>query len=138
MTLITDRTETDALMGTEKGTYQYTDLNRVEEAVKSIAGQFMTLGISEKLETKTDWEPPNNFSVSTWPVHSQMERYLNNIYIIQELFMIPMQLPVSMDKLTWAGANSIEKVLMQAHSRIEGIKQSYRYSGEIYAGEGNL
>lgn len=135
MNLITDRTESDALLGNEKGTYSYADLNRVETAVTQIAEQVTALGFVLSLQTKTDWSLPGDFSVKTWPTESQMKRYLRNIADIKKLFIIPTQIPETMEKLNWNGANNIEEVLQVAFSRITGIKQSYRYSGEIYAGE---
>ena len=135
MDLITDRTESDVLLGNEKGTYSYADLNRVESAVTQIAEQITTLGFALSLQTKTDWSLPGDFYVKSWPTESQMKRYLQNIAEIKKLFIIPTQIPETMEKLDWNGANNIEKVLQIAFSRIMGIKQSYRYSGEIYAGE---
>ena len=138
MELITDRTETDAVQGTKKGVYSYADLNRVEMAVEEIAQQIATLGFALQFQTKTDWQLPENFTVESWPVESQMRRYLKNIADIKRVFLIPTQIPDSMDKLDWRGANNIEKVLLTAFDRITGIKQSFRYSGEIYAGEDTL
>ena len=135
MDLITDRTETDAVLGTEKGVYSYTDLNRVETAAEEIARQITNLGFALQLQTKTDWHLPGNFTAESWPTESQMRRYLQNIADIKRVFVISTQIPDSMDKLDWRGANAIEKVLQTAFGRITGIKQSYRYSGEIYAGE---
>ena len=133
--MITDRTETDALLGNEKGTYSYADLNRVENAVKSISNEMKTLGISIELPTKTDWDAPGDFTITAWPVESQMTRYLSNIRKIRQEMQVDIDLPESMDRLNWVGANNIEKILEIAASRIFGIKKSYRYSGEIYAGE---
>lgn len=127
MNLITNRT------GGE--TYEYTDLNRVEAAVEAIVTHFDELGIGEKLTTKTDWEPPGDFSENTWPISVQMPRYLGNITKIKALFSNSVRLPSSMDDITYTGANNIEKVLQIAMERIEGIKQAFLYSGEIYAGE---
>ena len=135
MDLITDRTESDVLLGNSKGVYSYADLNRVESAAAMIAEQITELGFALQLQTKTDWDLPGNFSAWNWPVESQMRRYLQNIADIKRLFVISTQIPETMDKLDWNGANNIEKVLQIAFSRIAGIKQSYRYSGEIYAGE---
>lgn len=135
MDLITDRTESDVLLGNLKGVYSYADLNRVESAAAMIAEQITELGFALQLQTKTDWDLPGNFSAWNWPVESQMRRYLQNIADIKRLFVISTQIPETMDKLDWNGANNIEKVLQIAFSRIAGIKQSYRYSGEIYAGE---
>lgn len=138
MALVTDRTESDALLGNEKGLYSYTDLNRVETAVSEIVEQFPSFGVSEQLTVKTDWGLPGDFSAAEWPVASQMARYLGNVAKIKSIFIISNALPNTMENLTWHGANSIEKVLEIAVSRIAGIKQTYRYSGEIYAGEGAL
>lgn len=135
MDLITDRTESDALLGNEKGTYSYTDLNRVETAVRDIAEEITALGFAVNLQTKTDWDMPRDFSASAWPVESQMRRYLQNAHEVKRIFRIATQLPDSMVNLDWNGANNIETVLTIAFRRIEGIKQSYRYSGEIFAGE---
>lgn len=135
MNLITDRTEDDVLLENEKGLYGYSDLNRVEEAVKEISGYFSRLGISLDLQTKTDWGEPGKFSAETWPVQNQMIRYLGNVAAIKNLFPSTVMLPESMDDLTWSGANNIEKVLETAFERIDGVLKIYRYSGEIFAGE---
>lgn len=135
---VTDRTESDALLGNKKGIYSYTDLNRVEEAVKEISGEITELGHDLKLKTKTDWGLPGNFSGSTWPVESQMNRYLQNVADIRRIFIISTQPPESMARLNWTGANNIEKILQTAFVRIEGIKNSFIYSGEVFAGEGIL
>lgn len=127
MDLITDRNP--------NAVYSYTDLNRVETAVAEITAMFSELGITESLETKTDWALPENFSVSTWPVESQMARYLSNVERIKNIFPNSVKLPISMDSLTWTGANNIERVLQIAFDRIKGMKQTYRYAGEFYAGE---
>lgn len=135
MDLITDRTESDALLGNEKGTYSYTDLNRVEAAVSEIAALFPVLGTSLVLTTKTNWGLPGAFLSAEWPVTSQMQRYLGNVVAIKNNFGIPVQLPATMAKLTWSGANNIEKVLQMAMTRATNTIQTFRYSGEIYSGE---
>lgn len=127
MDLITDRKE--------NAVYEYADLNRVESAVAEISAMFPELGISDTLETKTDWGLPGNFSAAEWPVESQMVRYLSNVKRLKALFPNGVNLPETMDSLTWTGANNIEKLLQVVFERIRGIKQTYRYSGEIFAGE---
>jgi hypothetical protein len=131
MELITDRTEHDVIQGTAKGTYGASDLNRVESAVRVIS-EAMGYG----LKTKTDWNDPDLFFASEWPVQSQMERYLNNIRHIQTRFGISsVPLPPSMDRLTYVSANNIERVLRRAAELAGGITSAYRFSGEFYAGE---
>ena len=135
MEFVTDRTEADVLMGTAKGIYQDTDLNRVETAVAEISAQFHSLGISLELTVKTDWAPPGDFSLANWVTENQMARYLENVSVICGLFLVPIELPQAMSDLNWEGANNIEKILKAAVERIAAIRQTYRYSGEFYAGE---
>ena len=127
MDLITDRKE--------NAIYEYSDLNRVETAVEEICRMFSGLGISDVLKTKTDWGLPGDFKAEEWPVESQMIRYLSNVKKLKDLFPNAIKLPDTMDSLTWIGANNIEKLLQIVIERIRGIKQTYRFSGEIYAGE---
>lgn len=135
MQLITDRTESDTLLKNEKGVYGYEDLNRVEAAVGEIAALFPILDIGMDLRIKTDWGIPGVFSTATWPVASQMQRYLGNVAAVRSAFGIAIPLPVSMARLTWSGANNIEKVLQAAMARASGTIESFRYSGEIHSGE---
>lgn len=138
MEFITDRTETDALLGNEKGVYSYTDLNRVEGNVAALAQELREIGFDTlHLTPKTDWGLPGDFSGDSWPTESQMERYLQNVRAINEYF--PLQgngkLPKTMDKLTVETANLIEKVLEHIQKKIQTIRQAWKYSGEIFAGE---
>lgn len=126
--MITDRISGAAIYG-------YTDLNRVESAVKEIAQAFPTLGIDLDLVTKTDWGLPGDYSASEWVVESHINRYLWNVREIKRLFPSSVSIPETMNNLTWNGANNIEKALEIAMTRIESIKISYRYSGELIAGE---
>ena len=135
MQLITDRTESDALLRNEKGVYGYADLNRVETAVQEITALFPALDISTELDVKTDWGLPGAFSESKWPVASQMQRYLRNIDTLKKLFSVSIRIPTSMSRLTWSGANSIERVLQVSMQRANGTIQSFPYSGETFAGE---
>lgn len=131
MEFITDRTEADVLLNNAKGSYGHTDLNRVEAAVKDISER---LGLN--LATKTDWGYPGDYDPGKWPVEAQMARYLGNIFTVRDHFgLTEIPLPTSMNRLTWQGANNIEKMLQRTLVIIDGIQESYRYSGEFYAGE---
>lgn len=87
-----------------KGAYNYSDLNRVERAVAEISN----LGGLD-LVTKTDW--------GMWdvPTVSEMDRYLGNIKILRDLYVIDIDVPTNMNNLTYVGANNIEKILQEAH-----------------------
>ena len=135
MRFVTNRTEADVLLGNDKGIYGHADLNRVESAVAELSPLLPALDINLALETKTDWGYPGSFSVDKWPTATQMRRYLKNISDIKAAFGISLWLPSSMSKLTWSGANNIEKILERALTRANNTIAAFRYSGEIYSGE---
>ena len=134
MELITDRTESDVLLKNSKGVYGYTDLNRVERAVKAVAKLAEQLGKNLNLETKTDWGVPETFPVS-FPTESEMTRYIGNIRAIRNAFNLSTQLPQTMRRLTWKNANNIELVLQSAFKIADQTTPNFQYCGELFAGE---
>lgn len=132
---ITDRTKSDVLLGTEKGRYSISDLNRVESAVAELSVLAKNLGVNKQFDVKTDWSMPGEFSAAQWPTKKQMTRYLNNVQFLCEAVELAVSLPSSMENLTWDGANQIEQALLSVYERIQRIIKIFRYSGEIFAGE---
>ena len=135
MDFVFDRTESDVLLGNQKGRYTHQDLNRVESAVSELCLLAKKLDVHITLQTKTDWAPPGTFSVNTWSTHSQMQRYLHNVHALCDALDIQQSLPSSMENLNWEGANAIEKSLAMTLERVQGIINTYQYSGELIAGE---
>lgn len=137
MEFVTDRTKSDVLLGTEKGLYGFSDLNRVESAVAELALLAKKLGVSKQFDVKTDWGMPGEFSAAQWPTKKQMARYLGNVRSLCESVELAANIPVSMEHLTWGGANQIEQALLLVYERIQNILKILRYSGEFFAGEEN-
>lgn len=137
MKLITDRTQADVLLGNEKGHYGHEDLNRVEKAVMQLCIYAEKLDVHPHLTIKTDWAAPGVFSPQSWPGESQMHRYLENVRRLCTAVGTDLALPQTMENLDWQGANQIEQALQAAHMRVQGVLQTYHYSGECYAGEEN-
>ena len=185
-TLITDRTQSDvdrvdelaskgydSMSSSEKaewdegmkGTYNASDLNRVETAVAYLAELLLALpdelkeyaaskGVafdaffdvpydkqSYYLTTKTDW------SQLDIPTPEQMARYLENVKALRSaLDYATSDLPGSMDNLTIESANAIEKALnglyvaisefdAKTKVNLDNTASVWIYSGEIYSGE---
>lgn len=185
-TLITDRTQADVdrveelaskgydamsdaenaeWSGEMKGTYNASDLNRVEKAVAILAETLQSLPDELKsfaaskgvawdtlfdvpydaaayaLTAKTDWVEADI------PTPEQMERYLDNVITLREALNYATDaLPESMDDLDWQGANAIEKALVGLDGAIEALDTAIKtllnntaaawmYSGDLYAGE---
>ena len=109
-------------------------INQMQSKINSLQGKTFTVTI------KNGASPQSAVSGSPAAVSPQalFSSDAANVAKIKSILIISNALPNTMENLTWHGANSIEKVLEIAVSRIAGIKQTYRYSGEIYAGEGAL
>lgn len=154
--------ELNARSGTNKGAYNSSDLNRVEEATAYIAAELNTL-LSELIEITerlgVSWESewlPNDPAVgelvtkTDWaseiiPDSAELERYLRNVRALNTL-NIPISLPASMERFSFASANNIERLLILidektaelkviAADRAERISKAWFYSGDIYGGE---
>lgn len=123
-TLITTRAE--------PGTYGKTDLNRVASAMAYLSQRFASAGYSVPISSPTDWA---NGDI---PTKGDMDTYLDDLRRIRAALAVMDTTPTapgSMDYLTWAKANDIEKILVDVEDALGRLLLSPFYSGEIYSGE---
>ena len=152
-TLVTDRTEADvsryselrdkgwAVMTTAeraewvagmKGAYNASDLNRVASAMAYLSQRFASAGYSVPVSSPTDWA---NGDI---PRKDDLDTYLDDLRRIRAALAVmdtTPSAPGSMDYLTWAKANDIEKILVDVDDALGRLLLSTFYSGEIYSGE---
>ena len=152
-TLVTDRTEADASRYSElrdkgwaamttaeraewvagmKGAYNASDLNRVASAMAYLSQRFASAGYSVPVSSPTDWA---NGDI---PTKGDMDTYLDDLRRIRAALAVMDTTPAapgSMDYLTWAKANDIEKILVDVDDALGRLLLSPFYSGEIYSGE---
>ena len=123
-TLITTRAE--------PGAYGKTDLNRVASAMAYLSQRFASAGYSVPVSSPTDWA---NGDI---PTKGDMDTYLDDLRRIRAALAVmdpTPSAPGSMDYLTWAKANDIEKILVDVDDALGRLLLSPFYSGEIYSGE---
>lgn len=122
-----------AFNAANKGAYNYIDMNRVENAVRTLADLLNANGYPvEILNVKTDW------AESTVPTLTDLTRYLENVRRIRAAFhtlSTTPQVPASMKGLTYDKANAIERVLADVDVLLNNMIASYNYSGDIFGGE---
>lgn len=149
-----------------KGAYNYSDFNRIEATVYYLANRLKDIWIeSETLanELGVAWDEIFNYpydkygfdDISTkydWSVDdilnkANRERYINNIKTILISFIDDItDIPNSLEKMNFEGANNIEKQLLSLNEKIVAAKnnndnmmlnasQSWAYSGDVYGGE---
>ena len=115
-----------------KGSYNYTDLNRVGNAVTYVAGRLTDAGYFVPVSPKIDWTD------SDIPKESDMQTYLEDVEILRSaLTVIPEtpEVPEDMEGLTYEEANDIERILLVVDDLITKMINSYFYSNEIFSGE---
>lgn len=131
-TLITDRTKADVDNGTEKGFYNYEDLNRVETATAETAVILNENGHPTTLQPQKTWVKEDFWT------ETEITRYLDNVKYCKNQLGIPddfFGLPETMDGLTWQGANAIEKSLEKTVEFVTKIEEQQIYAGTFNAGE---
>ena len=138
-TLVTDRTEADASRYSElrdkgwaamttaeradwvagmKGAYNASDLNRVASAMSYLSQRFASAGYSVPVSSPTDWA---NGDI---PRKGDMDTYLDDLRRIRAALAVmdtTPSAPGSMDYLTWAKANDIEKILVDVDDLLTKI-----------------
>ena len=138
--LITDRTKADVINGTEKGSYNASDLNRVGAAMNYVADRLREVGYDPHINPKTDWKDGD------WVTPAAQAVYLGDLAELRKQFTMLQSTPRvpprmlattinSGDGLTYGWANDIEQILMDIDVLLTNIAAGWLYSGEIYSGE---
>ena len=155
-TLITDRTQADvervkelavkgfAGMTTDeqaewltgmKGAYNASDLNRVGTALNYLSVRLDTIcGRSITWTAKTDW------AVTDIATASQAAEYRQQVQDIRDALAYPAGTPDApeLNRLTYTGANDIERILVLCEELIDNITKAFRYTGAAECATGGL
>lgn len=135
----TARTQRGTTLTLLKGCYNITDLNRVELAVKTLAAALTAAGYpveiapvlkGSKAEDR-EWQEGDIVRRAQWTT------YLDNVQKLRDVYYTLAEtgaLPAPGDKLGYAGANTIEKVLADIDLLLDGMKSIYRRAGTFTAG----
>ena len=128
---MTPKEVTELLSGELKGSYDYTDRNRVEVAVNYLVGLLNVNGYHIDISViKTNWTENDVFR------YPDMERYLNNIKAIKHAFYGTVGLPENMRSIDYEVANQIERLLLEIEMHINRLYLSAWVCGEAMCGEG--
>ena len=123
-------------LGGMKGAYNYIDLNRVGAAVEYITTRLNAVGYLVKTAPKQGW------TLGAIPTSAEMSGYLGDVRALRDAVSDALpgttpELPSSMERLDWRGANAIEQVLLDVNAVIDRINARSVYAGEFFAGETN-
>jgi hypothetical protein len=155
-TLVTDRTQADvervkALAGKGfaamtsdeqaewlagmKGAYNAIDLNRVGTALNYLAGRLAPLcGNDIQWSAKTDWSLTDVITASQATVYRQQIQDVRNALTYPSgTSAVP-----EIDRMTYTGANDIERILALCETLIDNIIKAFRYTGAAECAAGGL
>lgn len=130
--MVTARTQADVDALNDRGTYNASDLNRVNTAMAYLDRWLSEAGyITGYANQDIAW------AMDDIPLQAQMADYLSNVGAIGGTFPLANApaIPASMEFLTHEGANHIERVLVLTDQIRARLKRSPFVSGEIFCGE---
>ena len=115
-----------------KGSYNATDLNRVNTDMRYIADELHKCGYAVKLHAASKaW-----FETDV-PTPEEFEAYLNDCEMIRSKIAVYSDTPATptATKFDYLKANDIEKILFDVEELIRKIQAIYFYCNDIYSGE---
>lgn len=125
----------DAREGIQRGAYNASDLNRVEDAVDYLVSLLQGAGYAVAAT------PPVGWNEESIPTLEQMRAYLDNVTAVRSaLAVTPSTPPVPSDMtgLDWQKANDIERILADVSGQIELMHKTVVPCGEALCGEDYL
>lgn len=117
-----------------KGSYNYTDFSRVEDAIAYLKSRLARYGYTVEAVRQV-WVS------GEIPDSGKLSRYLASLKAVRNALgahTASLPLPETMDNLTWTDANNMEKMLLAVDETLTYLLQLYTYSGEVQAGEWGL
>lgn len=115
-----------------KGSYNYTDLNRVEEAVAYVGERLAEFGYLYAAPVAHVW------SANDIPTESDLFQYFGKVATLREAITVWESTPGVSGNITGFGAkeaNALEQILLDVDQILTRISQAWFYSGDLYAAE---
>lgn len=115
-----------------KGSYNYTDLNRVEDAVAYVAGRLNEFGYLPYQPVTRSW------SAEDIPNESDLAKYFGNVATLRRAIAVWASTPEAPSSINGFGvneANALEQILVDVDLVLTRISQAWFYSGDLYSAE---
>lgn len=128
--LITDRTAEDVFYENSKGTYNYTDLNRVVGAVNYLVRLFNSYGYYPDITQPKD----TPFVENEIPTETQLNAYINNIKELRRTLAVLKTTPNAPESINFIGhveANNIEQILLDLEIILNAFNTAFLKSNQI-------
>lgn len=141
--LIFDRTQEDvdyAILNPNsqeylKGTYNYTDLNRIDRHCYDIKNKVADLGYSLNIEIPRI----NAYYMEKNIFLDDINRIRKNVQLIQDLPICTIADKIECtDTINFEQANTLEKILYNVESAIKTLTEGFSFCGTFYCGDSHV
>lgn len=115
-----------------KGSYNVSDLNRVQSAVRYLQNRLQDAGYPLELSEARTW------TAQDVPTQTDLANYLADVRAIRGAFTLLQTtppVPETMARFTYIKANNIEQILLDVDMLLSNVIASFVYSGDIFGGE---
>ena len=132
---MTAEEQTEWLSFTMKGAYNYTDLNRVGNALNHLYTRLYEAGY---ITPSTTFTAATNWTLTKIPTADDLTHYLKCVGIVREAmaqFETTPHTPADTGALNYIEANNIELILTDIEILINNMLAARHFCGEVYAGE---
>lgn len=139
--LIYDRTQLDIDFDTEKGGYNFSDLNRIEKWCEYLSNLLNKLSYNNIIYVKTDWEMPDLMTEQNSPTEAQMERIRTNLIALRNAYFTFYETPATpenLDFMNFQKANEVEKILFDIDKMLEIMENNFIYCGISNCGQNRI
>lgn len=126
------QSELNSYMAGLKGAWNYTDLNRIGNAIRSVVNSLNALGIFATVTAKNDW------TVNDIPTSSQANALLTDLTTIKNLCAVARTVPDTLNRLDYVTANNIEAIVLDAYLYVYTLNSSYNHCGSTICGAGGI
>ena len=131
------------LLGSHRGAYNASDMNRVLDALDYLADRVTEFGYRKatvKRPSILDGDDVRTYyKIGDCPTVLEFAQYLENIAQIRSVLSLPADVPAVPEdigqRITIEEANNIELILTAVEVLLNRISLSWFYSGEVYSGE---
>ena len=122
------QSELNKYMAGLKGALNYTDLNRIGNAIRYIRMIFDSLRISHQIVGKNDWQAGDYVS------QTDVSTIISDLNQIKSATNSQIVFPQSFNKLNFEGLNSIEALLKDAYEIMSMRMNEYQVGGSVVSG----
>ena len=117
-----------------RGCYNATDLNRVGAAMAYLAALIRSYGYSVTVSPVTTWKPGDEANQTDEFKAADAAAFLTDLSTLKAAFYGTTEIPSTLDRLTYQGANNIESLLLEIENYIARMVQTFVPCGAATCG----